>query len=68
MNNTQALAMTVRCQKYGIKTISDMVAKANELTMIGTPEFEAREDGLPGLKKVYGDFEFKSTFQLILKI
>jgi len=37
--------------KYGIKTISDMVALANQLTMIGTPEFEAREDGLPGLKK-----------------
>jgi osmoprotectant transport system substrate-binding protein len=60
MNNTQALAMTQSdAKKYGIKTISDMVAKANELTMIGTPEFEAREDGLPGLKKVYGDFEFK---------
>jgi len=37
--------------KYGIKTISDMVALANQLTMIGTPEFEAREDGLPVLKK-----------------
>ena len=60
MNNTQALAMTQEdAKKYGIKTISDMVAKANQLTMIGTPEFEAREDGLPGLKKVYGDFEFK---------
>lgn len=60
MNNTQALAMTQEdAKKYGIKTISDMVAKANQLTMLGTPEFQAREDGLPGLKKVYGDFEFK---------
>lgn len=60
MNNTQALAMTQEdTNKYSIKTISDMVAKANQLTMLGTPEFEAREDGLPGLKKVYGDFEFK---------
>ena len=60
MNNTQALAMTQEdAKKYGIKTISDMVAKANQLTIIGTAEFEAREDGLPGLKKVYGDFEFK---------
>jgi len=60
MNNTQALAMTQSgAKKYGIQTISDLVAKASQLTMIGTPEFEAREDGLPGLKKVYGDFKFK---------
>ena len=60
MNNTQALAMTQEdAKKYGIKTISNMVANASKLTMIGTPEFEVREDGLPGLKKVYGNFEFK---------
>ncbi len=60
MNNTQALAMTQEgAKKYSIKTISDMVVKANQLTMLGTPEFEAREDGLPGLRKVYGNFEFK---------
>lgn len=60
MNNTQALAMTQEdAKKYKIRTISDMVANANELTIIGTPEFEVREDGLPGLKKVYGNFEFK---------
>lgn len=58
MNNTQALAMTQDgSTKHGIKTISEMVAKASELTMIGPPEFEAREDGLPGLKKAYGDFQ-----------
>jgi osmoprotectant transport system substrate-binding protein len=60
MNNTQALAMTQSdAKKYGIKTISDMVANASQLTMIGTPEFQVREDGLPGLKRVYGEFEFK---------
>ena len=60
MNSTQALVMTQDgSKKYGIKTISEMVAKASELTLIGFPEFEAREDGLPGLKKVYGDFQFK---------
>lgn len=60
MNNTQALAMTQEdAKKYGIRTISDMVARASQLTIIGTPEFEVREDGLPGLKKVYGNFEFK---------
>jgi osmoprotectant transport system substrate-binding protein len=60
MNNTQALVMTQEgSKKYGIKTISQMVAKASQLTIIGPPEFEAREDGLPGLKKAYGDFKVK---------
>lgn len=60
MNNTQALAMTQeKAQQFGIKTISDMVAKASQLTMVSTPEFQEREDGLPGLKRVYGDFSFK---------
>lgn len=60
MNNTQALAMTkAGAEKYGIKTISDMAAKASELTMIGPPEFEVREDGLPGIKAKYGNFNLK---------
>jgi osmoprotectant transport system substrate-binding protein len=60
MNNAQALVMTQEgSKKYGIKTISQMVAKASQLTMIGPPEFEAREDGLPGLKKAYGEFKLK---------
>ncbi len=60
MNDTQALAMTqAGSQKFGIKTISDMVAKADQLTMIGPPEFQTREDGIPGIMKVYGDFKLK---------
>src|SRR4028118_1205821 len=60
MNNTQALAMTQEgAKKYGIKTISDMVRQASKLTLVSTPEFEAREDGLPGLKKAYGNFQLK---------
>lgn len=60
MNNTQALAMTrARAQELGIVTISDMAAKAGELIMAGAPEFQEREDGLPGIKKVYGDFNLK---------
>ena len=57
MNNTQALAMTQEgAATHGIRTISDMAAKASELRMIGPPEFEVREDGLPGIKAAYGDF------------
>ncbi|MBW4546679.1 MAG: quaternary ammonium transporter [Symplocastrum torsivum CPER-KK1] len=65
MNNTQALAMSQEdAAKYGIKTISDMVKKANQLTIASTAEFQEREDGLPGLKKVYGNFEFKKLIPL----
>lgn len=61
MNNTQALAMKRDvAAARGIKTISDMAAQASELTMIGPPEFEQREDGLPGISKAYGDFKLKA--------
>lgn len=60
MNNTQALAMTQEgAARYGIRTISDLVAHADQLVMIGPPEFDQREDGLPGLMKVYGQFTLK---------
>jgi osmoprotectant transport system substrate-binding protein len=60
MNNTQALAMTsAGAAKFGIKTISDMAAKAGELVMAGPPEFQEREDGLPGIQKAYGNFQLK---------
>ena len=61
MNNTQALAMTrSQSEALGITTISEMATKADQLTMIGPPEFEVREDGLPGLKTAYGDFSLKA--------
>lgn len=60
MNNTQALAMTKDgAAAFGIATISDMAANASDMTMAGPPEFEEREDGLPGLKVGYGDFTLK---------
>lgn len=60
MNNTQALVMpAATAAKYQIQTISDFVAKASQLRMVGPPEFSVREDGLPGLKRVYGDFQLK---------
>ncbi len=60
MNDTQALAMTqAGSQKFGVTKISDIVPKASQLTMIGPPEFEQREDGLPGIMKAYGNFKLK---------
>ena len=60
MNNTQALAMTEeRAEALDIRTISDFAAQASTLTLIGPPEFEIREDGLPGLHAAYGNFSLK---------
>ncbi len=60
MNNTQALAMTREgAEQHGVRTISDMAAKASELTMAGPPEFQEREDGLPGIMAAYGNFQLQ---------
>ena len=60
MNNTQALAMTeAKADELGIRTISDFAAQAEDLVLIGPPEFEVREDGLPGLREAYGDFDLE---------
>mgnify|MGYP005850383287 CR=1 FL=1 len=60
MNNTQALAMTREgSEQFSVRTISDLATRANELVMIGPPEFEAREDGLPGIRAKYGDFQLR---------
>ena len=61
MNNSYVLAMTAeKATKLGIETISGLATKAGELVAIGPPEFPGREDGLPGLQKVYGNFQLKS--------
>jgi len=60
MNNAQALAVTQEtADTYSLRTISDMAEQADQLVMIGPPEFAEREDGLPGLKEAYGDFTLK---------
>jgi osmoprotectant transport system substrate-binding protein len=60
LNNTQALVITQEdAEQYGIETISDMVAQADELVMAGPDEFQERSDGLPGLKRVYGEFDLE---------
>lgn len=60
MNNTQALAMTrTKAEELNITSISDMAAQASDLVLIGPPEFEVREDGLPGIQAAYGNFTLK---------
>ncbi len=64
-NDTQALAMTkAGADKFGIKTYTDLSSKANQLVLGGPAEFISREDGLPGLQKAYGGFNFKDVKQL----
>ena len=63
--NNQALAMTKkRADELGIKTYSDLSQKASELILGGPPEFFEREDGVKGLQKAYGGFQFKENKQL----
>jgi osmoprotectant transport system substrate-binding protein len=65
MNNTQALATTAAISaRYGLRTLSDVAAKAPQLRLGAVPEFVKRSDGLPGLQRAYGGFNFK-TIRLI---
>ncbi len=58
-NNTQALAVKREfAEERGISTISQLVEIANELTISAPVDFPERQDGMIGLQRVYGDFEF----------
>lgn len=60
-NDAQGIAIrTSVAKKYGIKTISDLQKKANKIRFASQGEFDKREDGIPGLEKTYGKFNFKS--------
>ena len=61
-NNTQALATTQAISaKYGIRTLSQLSVVAPQLRLGSIPEFTKREDGLPGLQRAYGGFQFKEV-------
>lgn len=62
MNNTQAIAITRKtAEKYNMYTLSAMSRQAPNLVLAAVPEFTERPDGLKGLKRVYGGFDFKSV-------
>jgi osmoprotectant transport system substrate-binding protein len=61
MNNTQALATTRAVSaRYDLHTLSDVAKKAPQLRLGAVPEFVKRADGLPGLQRAYGGFDFKT--------
>ncbi len=62
MNDTQALATTKPlAARFGLRTLSDVAAKAPQLRLGAVPEFVKRPDGLPGLRRAYGGFAFKDV-------
>ena len=61
-NDGQGLVIrTDVANKLGIKTITDLQAKVGEIRFASQGEFDQREDGIPGLEKVYGPFKWKSS-------
>lgn len=61
-NDSSGLAMHKEtADKYNIKTISDLQKNASNIRMASQGEYEEREDGLPALEKVYGEFNWKSS-------
>lgn len=61
-NDGQGLVIrTALAQELGIKTLSDLQAQADKIRFASQGEFDQRDDGIPGLEKVYGKFNFKSS-------
>lgn len=60
-NNTYAMVVTQEtADQYNLKTVSDMAAVADQLTLGGSYTFTERADGYPGLSEHY-NFEFKDV-------
>lgn len=60
MNNSFALVIRPdTASQYNLQTLSDWVKVADQFVMVGPPEFQEREDGIPGMQEVYGDFQIK---------
>lgn len=61
-NDSNGLVIrTALAEELGIYTISDLQKNADKIRVASQGEFEQREDGIPGLEKVYGEFNFKSV-------
>lgn len=61
-NDSQGIAVkTSIAEKYNIHTISDLKKNADKIRFASQGEFDDRTDGLKGLAKMYGSFNFKSS-------
>lgn len=61
-NDAQGLVMRADLAKeLGIVTISDFQAQTHQIRFATQGEFDQRDDGIPGLEKIYGKFDFLSS-------
>lgn len=61
INDRNGIAIrTQAAEEYNIYNMSQLQQNADKLRVCSQGEFEYREDGLPGLARVYGEFNFKS--------
>ena len=60
-NDSNGLVIrTDLAKELNIYTVSDLQKQAQQIRFASQGEFEYREDGIPGLEKVYGEFDFQS--------
>lgn len=60
-NDSQGLVIrTEIADELSVYTISDLQANAGKIRFASQGEFEQRDDGIPGLAKIYGEFDFAS--------
>lgn len=60
-NDSNGLVIrTDLAKELNIYTVSDLQKQAKQIRFASQGEFEYREDGIPGLEKVYGEFNFQS--------
>jgi len=63
-NNTNTLSVRQdTAERYGLRTISDLITVAPQLTLGATGEFTQRPDAFPGVRAVYG-IDFKDIVVL----
>ena len=61
-NDGQGLFISRKASdEYGITNISQLQANADRLRFCSQGEFDEREDGIPGLTRLYGEFNWKSS-------
>ena len=61
-NDGQGLFISKKASdEYGITNITQLQEHASELRFASQGEFDEREDGQPGLEKIYGPFDWASS-------
>lgn len=61
-NDGQGLVISKKASdQFGITNISQLQQKASNIRFASQGEFDERDDGIPGLTSVYGEFKFASS-------